>query len=516
MSIRTRITLAGVGIVTLVICCLSATLFALISGGLGTDQDAQLSARADEVVANLATAERSDLNASASLAPIDPRSHVDIFVTVLADDGSVLAATGEIAGAPLRVPADVLETARREGRAAASIPISGGQDGETVRAQVRRWSREDLGLAGYVVAAQTSRRIAQDRVGLFVLFAVSGLITFVAAAIAVWFATGRALRPLRQMAVMADEFGGSQDLSRRLPAVSGRDAVGRLTTSFNAMLDRLQEAYGRVAGALAAQQRFTADASHELRTPLTTIRNNAEFLLQHPGARDADREAAMRDIAGESVRMTRLIENLLTLARADGGVALRREPVDFAAVTESVCRQAAAQLPGREFSFAGIPARPVAGDVDMLTQLVWILVDNAVKFTSDGGAVWLAVTQRGATVLLTVADDGAGIPSGAERRIFERFYRADTSRSGAGAGLGLAIADWIVREHAGTIVAANTARGGASFAVELPVARGPYEPTTAITSDDSAADGSAGTASPLVDLGTKASPHSSRLAPRSG
>jgi hypothetical protein len=146
-------------------------------------------------------------------------------VTVLADDGSVLAATGEIAGAPLRVPADVLETARREGRAAASIPISGGQDGETVRAQVRRWSREDLGLAGYVVAAQTSRRIAQDRVGLFVLFAVSGLITFVAAAIAVWFATGRALRPLRQMAVMADEFGGSQDLSRRLPAVSGRDAV---------------------------------------------------------------------------------------------------------------------------------------------------------------------------------------------------------------------------------------------------------------------------------------------------
>ena len=120
------------------------------------------------------------------------------------------------------------------------------------------------------------------------LFAVSGLITFVAAAIAVWVATGRALRPLRQMAAMADEVGRSQDLRPppARPSVRRQDTVGRLTTSFNAMMDRLQEAYGRVASALTAQQRFTADASHELRTPLTTIRNNAEFLLQHPDARD--------------------------------------------------------------------------------------------------------------------------------------------------------------------------------------------------------------------------------------
>src|SRR4029077_16676871 len=143
---------------------------------------------------------------------------------------------------------------------------------------------------------------------------------------------GRALRPLRHTAVLADEVGRSQDLSRRLPPVSTRDAVGQLTTSFNAMMDRLQEAYARVATALAAQQRFTADASHELRTPLTTIRNNAEFLLQHPAAREGDRGEALRDIAGESVRMSRLIENLLTLARADGGVHLRREPVELAEI----------------------------------------------------------------------------------------------------------------------------------------------------------------------------------------
>jgi signal transduction histidine kinase len=171
------------------------------------------------------------------------------------------------------VPAEVLAAARRDGRASADLPVRGGLPDETVRVQVRPWTREDLGLSGFAVAAQTSRSLGRDRAGLVVLFAVSGLIMFVAAALAVWVATGRALRPLRQTAAMADEVGRSQDLSRRLPPVATRDAVGRLTTSFNAMMDRLQEAYGRLSGALAAQQRFTADASHELRTPLTTIRN---------------------------------------------------------------------------------------------------------------------------------------------------------------------------------------------------------------------------------------------------
>src|SRR5262249_17195499 len=202
---------------------------------------------------------------------------------------------------------------------------------------------------------------------------VSGMITVVAAAIAVWVATGRARRPLRQMAEHADEVGRSQDLGRRLPAVSTKDAVGRLTTSFNAMMDRLQGAYARVESALSAQQRFTADASHELRTPMTTVRNNAEFLLAHPDARVDDRDAALRDIAGESVRMSRLIDNLLTLARADGGVRLDHELVNLSELADSLCRQAAVQYGDREITFAGTPAPPVSGDDDSLRQLLWIL-----------------------------------------------------------------------------------------------------------------------------------------------
>jgi signal transduction histidine kinase len=426
----------------------------------------------DELVAGIAEADGDDLGSSRALALVDPRSSVDIFTMLLDEDGTPLQYTGGVDGRPVQIPSATLAAARKDGSAAASVPVEGGEPDEGVRVQVRTWSRPDLDRSGFVVAAQTSRKIAQDRAGLVVLFTIAGLVTFVAAAIAVWVATGRALRPLHQMAALADEVGRSQDLARRLPEQSTQDAVGRLSRSFNAMMDRLQEAYGRVATALAAQQRFTADASHELRTPLTTIRNNAEFLLEHPVAKEEDRIAALRDIAGESVRMSRLVENLLTLARADGGVTVRRELLDLAAVAEPVCRQAQTQHPTRRITFTATPARAVAGDADLLTQLLWILLDNAVKFTAskDEGQVWVTVTQRGDRVQLTVSDNGTGLPAGSEQRIFDRFFRADPARSGSGSGLGLAIAAWIVREHAGEVVAANNDRGGVTFAVDLPAA----------------------------------------------
>jgi two-component system OmpR family sensor kinase len=294
-----------------------------------------------------------------------------------------------------------------------------------------------------------------------VLVVVYALLAFPAGALAIWLVAGRALRPLARFAGLADEIGRSGDLRRRVPAEPRRDALGRLTTSFNAMLDRLQASFD-------AQQRFTADASHELRTPLTTIRNNAGFLLAHPDAAVTDREAAVRDIAGESERMSRLVENLLVLARADAGQLVPRAPVDLAALAEEVCRRARGLYPEREISCAATPVPSVPGDADSLQQLLWILIDNAAKYTADGGHIWVAVTQRGNGAQVHVTDDGPGLPPGSEQRIFDRFYQGDEARVGRGAGLGLSIGAWIVRAHGGTILAANNARGGASLVAEIP------------------------------------------------
>ena len=143
---------------------------------------------------------------------------------VLAADGTPLQYTGQVDGQPIRIPAETLAAARRDGAAAATIPVAGGQADEAVRVQVRPWSRPDLGLSGYVVAGQTSRKVSQDRAGLVVLFAVSGLITFVAAAIAVWVATGRALRPLRQM---ADARRRGRPVAGPRPPAAGTVQTGR-------------------------------------------------------------------------------------------------------------------------------------------------------------------------------------------------------------------------------------------------------------------------------------------------
>jgi signal transduction histidine kinase len=168
--------------------------------------------------------------------------------------------------------------------------------------------------------------------------------------------------------------------------------------------------------------------------------------------------------------MSRLVDQLLTLARADAGqpAVFDATAVELGDLVEGICRQAQALHPGRRIHCAVTPAPAVRGAADALAQLVWILLDNAVKFSPDGGNVWVTVTQRGDRTQLNVTDDGVGIRPGDERRIFERFHRGDESRSGGGAGLGLAIALTIVVAHHGGIVAANNAKGGASFVVDLP------------------------------------------------
>jgi signal transduction histidine kinase len=460
VSIQARITLFGLAVVLGVLACFSGGIYALLSLGVPGGQDKQLTARAAAAVAQVQAAPAGDFTPSRPLAPVQPAVDNDVFVLVLDAYGGPISYTG---GRDPQVPAPLLDKARTAGSATGTIQL----DGVPVRVAVLPWRRPDLRTTGFVVAAQPVRRQRNDLQGIAVLLVCSALVALVAAGVAIWLVTRRALRPLRQLTATADEIGRSPDRTRRLPPAPRRDDLGRLAESFNGMLDRLADAHRRTAQALAAQQRFVADASHELRTPLTTIRNNAGFLRANPDARPADRDSALADLDAEAVRMNRLVEDLLTLARADGGAPLKPSTVDIGALAHDICRKAGAQHPDRTIHCAG-PPTVLRADADALTRLLWILLDNAVKHTGNGGSIWVAVTSRGPdAATVEVADDGDGIPPGEEMRIFARFQQADPARGRGGAGLGLSIASWVAHAHRGAVTAANNERGGATFTVRL-------------------------------------------------
>ena len=177
--------------------------------------------------------------------------------------------------------------------------------------------------------------------------------------------------------------------------------------------------------------------------------------------------------------MSRLVQELLTLARADSGQHLEMAPVDISAIAADVSRQAAKLGDGRRISFGPGASVAVNGNEDALRQLLWILVDNGIKHTRPDGHVEIGASQDSGVARLQVRDDGDGIPADHLDRIFERFYRPDEARSGEGAGLGLAIARWIAEEHGGTVSAANNDAGGATFTVDLPSAGEIEEPVAA-------------------------------------
>jgi len=221
------------------------------------------------------------------------------------------------------------------------------------------------------------------------------------------------------------------------------------------------------------QRRFLSDVSHELRTPIAVIRANNELLLRHPDSTVEANLDQVEAVAVESEHMTRMVDDLLTLARADEGrLALEREPVDFGAVADDVARDMAAiaELHGIEIS-RECSAVGVQGDARRLRQLVLILIDNALKYTPSGGRVTVTCRRERGKAIFAVEDTGPGIPQDDQKRIFDRFFRAEKSRSRGlgGTGLGLPIARRIAEGHGGQISVTSLPGKGSTFRVQLPV-----------------------------------------------
>ncbi|MGI9148352.1 MAG: HAMP domain-containing sensor histidine kinase [Chloroflexota bacterium] len=474
MSFRVQIALFGAGLVAVTLVIFSLLVYGLASTGLGATRDRDLIRRAQRVEAFVSAADPESLTPSAgarSLAPVDVADSPDTFVELLDANGEALWSTAVLNGSPLPIPPELLSTAERQGNVLATVTM---QPGEAVRLHVRPWNRPDLGSSGYIVIGQSARGPQSSLAGVRGFLILSGGLTLVAALIAIWLVAGRALRPLQLVANTAEDIRLTGNLGQRLPDARGWDELNRLSRAFNGMLERLADAQGRLTGALEAQRRFVADASHELRTPLTTIRTNAGLLLGRPDLTATDRQAALHDIDSESERMSRLVHELLMLARADAGQHLERTTLDLASLVQEVGRQAQQLHPTLHISVETNPAH-VSANADAIKQLLWILLDNAARFSGNGGHIRLALgvlAQPGKDGLaeIRVVDDGPGIPPASLGQIFDRFYQGDLARGASGSGLGLAIARWIVEEHRGCIMAHNGVDRGAVFVVELPVA----------------------------------------------
>lgn len=282
-----------------------------------------------------------------------------------------------------------------------------------------------------------------------------------------WWMSRRALQPVGQIIDTARSIG-ERNLSRRLPVPHTRDELQRLSETLNQMLDRIEGAFRRVT-------EFTADASHELRTPVALMRTTAELALRRRRTPE-EYQRALEDVYAESVRTTDLIENLLTLARADAGKAqLERREVDLTEIVREAGDQGQKLAAAKGLAFhSDLPSGPVRviADASAVRRLLLIVIDNAVKYTQEG-KVTLRLDAANGHSRVHVADTGAGIPSADIPRIFERFYRSDKSRSrdAGGAGLGLSIAKWIAEVHGGVIEAHSEPGRGSTFVITLPGAR---------------------------------------------
>jgi two-component system OmpR family sensor kinase len=467
VSFRVLIVLLGAGVIGVTLLVFSALLYGLASSGAVGNQDRDLMQRGARLETFLRTAPPEALQSQRIVAPIDLEESNDTFVEVLDAHGDPLSSSATLNGAPLSIPMEILASADLLGTTGSTFSIE-----PAIRINVRRWNRADLNMSGYVVVGQSTRAPQAAQTGVRGFLLLSGVVTFIAAMIGVWLVAGRALRPLHQVATTAEDIRITGDLTRRLPESRGWVELNRLTGAFNGMLERLAAAQMSLGTALEAQRRFVADASHELRTPLTSIRSNADLLSGRPDVLPVDREAAVRDIHTESERMSRLVDDLLTLARADAGYTSEKRSLDLAALVSEVGRQAQQLYPGCRI-MVDVCDATVVGNADALRQLVWILLDNAVRFSPPGGCITVSALAAGASVQLRVADSGPGIAADDMDRIFERFYQADKSRAVGGAGLGLSIARWIVTEHGGTIRACNAENGrGAVFSVVLPMVPG--------------------------------------------
>ena len=281
-----------------------------------------------------------------------------------------------------------------------------------------------------------------------------------------WVMAGVILRPITNITEMADRIS-AQNLSERIPERKTDDELGRLIATMNGMIARLQASFDQI-------KQFSMNVAHELKTPLTILKGESELALSKLSSSEEARELVSSYLE-ETIRMSRIVDDLLTLAKADAGqLPIEREPVDLLALIQELYDDTALLSSGKHLDIQLTKSDPafVVGDTSRLRQLFRILVTNAIQFTDAPGSISIGCQAVDRLAVVTVEDTGVGIPADSLQKIFDRFYRIDQARTRAkgGSGLGLSLAKWIVESHGGTIIVESQLGKGSRFIVRLPLA----------------------------------------------
>ena len=467
-SIRVRLTLWHLSVLALVLVAFSLTVYAMLAQSLRERLDSTLRAEVRALSAAIEREVAQGRTAREAAAKAQAERFFPRQATAVYDEaGQVVAESPTRSGKHARLPALHLVPADDTYFYTIREEEDGGRDGR--RVAVKRVAVKAAGHSFIFAVSQPLDRVAEELASMrrILYLAVPLALTF--AGLGGWFLARRSLAPVSAMSAQARRIG-AENLQERLPVTNPRDELGQLAATFNELLARL-------AASFEQQRRFMADASHELRTPLSVMCTAADVTLGQEHRDEREYRDALRVQGEQARRLSRIVEDMFTLARADDGRP-SLQPADFYLdeLIDEVGR-AASVLGGRQgvtVEVGAAPETPYRGDEGLLRQMLLNLLDNAIKHTPPGGSVRLSFERHDSHFYIPVADTGAGIPAEAQPHVFERFYRADRARAraaganGSGAGLGLSIARWIAEVHGGRLELRRSDPSGSTFVVTLP------------------------------------------------
>jgi heavy metal sensor kinase len=468
-SMRVRLTLWYVAVLALVLVAFSVTLYVIVGRSLydDLDEDLRLSVETVEVklLRELGEGKTERQAALDALNELSTREAAAVFDST----GALVAEQPAQGGLRALLPSPdaipekgiYLETQTQR---VANVETSR-------RAAAERVAATAPGAPFVVVVNDSFTSVEGGRGAIRDLLYVAVPGALLISGLGGWFLTRRSLAPVVEMSERARRIS-AENLEQRLPVANARDELGRLASTFNELLARLDESFEQ-------QRRFMADASHELRTPLSVMRTATDVTLEREGRTEAEYRDALKIMDEQARRLSHIVEDMFTLARADVGRQALRASDFYLDELLSEAARAADVLGSRKrvaIKVASTSETPFRGDEGLLRQMLLNLLDNAVKHTPAGGEVSVSLARDDGHYTIVVSDTGAGVPAEAQSHIFERFYRVDKARSRAdavhsgngGAGLGLSIARWIAEAHGGTLNLKQTGETGSVFVATLP------------------------------------------------